>query len=106
MGRLLAAIAQNPKSLGLGICEDTAVVVERQRFKVIGSGSVYVCDAAGVTYSTVADAGEEQPISIHDVTVHVLAPGDLFDLKQRRPARTDEKTEKGHAAPKKKDKEK
>src|SRR3954470_14856375 len=87
-GRLLAAIAQNPKSLGLGIDEDTAVVVERGRFKVVGSGGVYVFDASKVTYSTVADAAEHEPLSIHDAVVHVLAPGDTFDLKQRRPVRS------------------
>ncbi|WP_439631425.1 cyanophycinase [Gemmata sp.] len=92
-GRLLAAIAQNPKSLGLGIDEDTAVVVERQRFKVVGSGGVYVFDASKVTYSTVADAAEEEPLSIHDAVVHVLAPGDTFDLKQRRPVRSSAKKE-------------
>lgn len=87
MGRLIAAIAQNPKSLGVGIDEDTAVVFERQRFRVIGSGGVYVFDASGVTFSTVADAEDKQPLSVHDVTVHVLAPGDKFDLTRRRPVR-------------------
>jgi cyanophycinase len=95
MGRLLAAIAQNPKSLGLGIDEDTAVVVERQRFKVVGSGGVYVFDASKVTYSTVADAEEREPLSIHDVTVHVLAPGDTFDIKQRRPIQSERPKESG-----------
>lgn len=87
IGRLIAAVAQNPKSLGLGIDEDTAVVVERSRFRVVGSGGVYAVDAAGVTFSTVPDAGEDEPLSIHDVKVHVLAPGDRFDLKPRRPFR-------------------
>lgn len=106
MGRLLAAIAQNPKSLGLGIGEDTAVVVERQRFKVVGSGSVYVCDASGVTFSTVADAADDEPLSIHDVTVHVLAPGATFDLKHRRPVTAAEKKEKAATAAAGNDKEK
>ena len=92
-GRLLAAVAQNPKSLGIGIGEDTAIVVERSRFRVIGSGGVYVFDGAGVTFSTVADADEDQPLTIHDVKVHVLAPGDRFDLKPRRPFRSTETEE-------------
>src|SRR3954466_2116252 len=87
-GRLMAAIAQNPKSLGLGIDEDTAVVVERSRFTVVGSGGVCVVDGSGVTFSTVADVEDDQPFSVHDAKIHVLAPGDRFDLKQRRPVRT------------------
>lgn len=88
MGRLMAAVAQNPKSLGLGIDEDTAVVVERQRFTVVGSGGVCVVDGSGVTFSTVADVEDDEPFSVHDVTVHALAPGDRFDIKARRPVRT------------------
>src|SRR5579883_3372916 len=72
IGRLIAAVAQNPASLGLGIDEDTAVVVERSRFRVIGRGGVYAVDASGVTFSTVADAGEDAPLSVHDVKVRVL----------------------------------
>lgn len=87
VGRLIAAVAQNPKSLGLGIDEDTAVVVERSRFRVVGSGSVLVVDASGVTFSTVADVSGDDPLTVHDVKVHVLAPGDRFDLKPRRPFR-------------------
>ena len=85
MGRLLAAVAQNPKSVGLGIDENSAVVVERSRFRVIGEGGVYVLDGAGVTYSSVAEADDKKPLSIHDVKIHVLAPGDRFDLNPRRP---------------------
>ena len=88
MGRLIACVAQNPKSLGLGIDEDTAVVVERARFRVVGSGAVYAVDASGVTFSTVADVENDEPLSVHDARVHVLSPGDKFDLKQRRPVRS------------------
>jgi cyanophycinase len=44
IGRLLGAVAQNPRELGLGIDEDTAVILRNNRFEVIGSGGVYVVD--------------------------------------------------------------
>jgi len=88
IGRLIAAVAQNPKSLGVGIDEDTAIVVERARFSVVGSGGVCVVDGGSVTFSTVADVENDQPFSVHDAKVHTLAPGDKFDLKARRPVRT------------------
>jgi cyanophycinase len=47
IGRLLGAVAQSPRVLGVGIDEDTAVVVEGDDFQVIGSGAVYVVDAEG-----------------------------------------------------------
>src|SRR3954452_17801973 len=71
-GRLFGAVAHNPRELGLGIDEDTAVVLEGERLKVIGS--------AGVTQSNIAEARPERALSMYDVRVHVLSSGDRFDL--------------------------
>ena len=84
-GRLLGAVAHNPRVLGIGIDEDTAAVVEGDEFHVIGSGAVYVVDGEHVTHSNLAEARPERVLSMHDVRVHVLGTGDRFDLKQRRP---------------------
>jgi cyanophycinase len=85
-GRLLGAIAQNPRVLGVGIDEDTAIVVHGDRFRVIGSGAVYVADGAGVTHSNIAEAEPDRTLSMYDVRLHVLSAGDEFDLAHRRPA--------------------
>lgn len=43
MGRLLGAVVQNPRNLGIGVDESTAILVERgERFRVLGDGAVYV----------------------------------------------------------------
>jgi cyanophycinase-like exopeptidase len=83
----LAAVAQNPTMLGIGIDEDTAVLVEHPKLTVIGRGGVYVLDGSAVTFSTVADAEDYEHLSVHDLKVHLLAPGHLFDLSERRPSR-------------------
>lgn len=85
LGRLLGAVAHNPRILGIGIDEDTAIVVEQGRFQVIGSGAVYVVDAEGVTKSNIAEARPASALSIHGVRLHVLANGDAFDLGRRAP---------------------
>lgn len=85
IGRLLGAVAQSPRVLGLGIDEDTAIILEGDDFKVIGSGAVYVVDAEGVTASNVAEARPERALSIFDVRLHVLASGDGLNLDTRRP---------------------
>lgn len=82
-GRLIGAIAQNPRVLGLGIDEDTAVVVEGDSFTVVGNGGVYVVDGKKASYSNVAEARENRVLSLHDLTVHVLAAGDTFNLITR-----------------------
>jgi cyanophycinase len=84
-GRLIGAVAHNPRVLGIGIDEDTAAVVEGDVFGVIGSGAVYVVDGTGVTYSNLAEADPDRVLSMHDVKVHVLGTGDRFDLVRRRP---------------------
>src|SRR5207302_1232133 len=88
MSRLLGAVCQNPAVLGLGIDEDTSVIVEGgRRFRVMGTGAVYVVDGSPVTYSNVAEADPEQVLSAHDVRLHVLSAGDRYDLEGRRPLR-------------------
>jgi cyanophycinase len=86
IGRLLGAVAQNPKNLGIGIDEQTAVVVERgNSFYVLGTGAVYVIDGTEVSYSNVAEESLKKTLSIYDVRVHVLSQGDRFDLINRAP---------------------
>jgi cyanophycinase len=86
IGRLLGAVAHNPKNLGIGIDEDTAIVVEHGTlFSVIGSGAVYVIDGSTITASSLSETTAEGIISIYDVRLHVLAGGDCFDLEKRRP---------------------
>ncbi len=86
MGRLLGAVAQNPRVLGVGIDEDTAILVEgRERFTVFGSGAVYTVDAAEVSYSNIAEERSDRPLSIYGVRLHVLSAGDRFDIQGRRP---------------------
>jgi cyanophycinase len=85
IGRLLGAVAQNPRVLGIGIDEDTAIIVEGCCFRVAGSGAVYIVDGSDVTHSNIAEASPERTLSMHDVRLHVLSAGDGFDLERRRP---------------------
>ncbi len=87
IGRLLGAVAQNPRVLGVGIDEDTAIVVDGDQFTVLGVGAVYIVDGTGVTHSNIAEAQPERTLSMHDVRVHVLSRGDRFNLAERRPNR-------------------
>jgi cyanophycinase len=84
-GRLLGAVAHNPRELGLGIDEDTACVVEGNVIKVIGSGCVYVVDGSTASHSNIAEAKPDRALSMYDVKLHVLGSGDLYDVAQKRP---------------------
>jgi cyanophycinase len=87
IGRLLGAVTQNPRILGIGIDENTAVIVERDRkFTVIGEGGVTILDAGGSTYSNISDEETDRSLSVYDVKLHLLSQGDVFDCQTRRPA--------------------
>jgi cyanophycinase len=86
MGRLLGAVAQNPRNLGIGIDEDTAITVEaNERFTVMGSGAVYVVDGSTVTFSSISEKNPDNILSIHDVKLHVLGENDCFNMVDRQP---------------------
>ena len=86
LGRLIGAVAQNPANLGIGLDDDTAIVLEQERyFYVLGSGAVYVMDGSGVTDSNIAEPSNGHILSIYDIKLHVLAQGDKFDYRERRP---------------------
>lgn len=85
IGRLLGATAHNPKYLGIGIDEDTGIVLEDGvRFDVIGSGAVYVLDAHDANGINVSEAENNSALSIFDVKLNVLAKGDYYNLKERK----------------------
>src|SRR5262245_27184458 len=85
--RLLGAVAQNPRMLGIGIDEDTAIVIEGDgTFHAIGSGAVYVVDGHDLSYTNFSEASFSRAMSVFGVKLHVLSSGDSFDLSSRDPA--------------------
>lgn len=86
MGRLLGAVVQHPANLGIGIDENTAILVEEQKhFYVLGEGAIYVVDGSPISYSSLSERQPEGVITIHDVKLHVLGKDECFDLIERRP---------------------
>ena len=70
---LVPVIEKHPELLGIGIDEDTAIVVRRDRFEVMGRGYVVIYD-----HGRKLDSGG---------AFYLLAPGDRFNLKTREAER-------------------
>jgi cyanophycinase len=88
LGRLLGAITQNPRTLGIGLDENTAIILDdNEGLEVVGAGAVYVLDGSKVSYSNLAEPQEEmeKTMAVFDVRLHVLIAGNRFDLRERRP---------------------
>jgi cyanophycinase len=82
--RLLSAVSMEPELLGVGIDEDTAILVQGSRFEVLGSGAVTVLDGRGAVVALPRDAND--PLTVVDVRLHVLRDGCSYDIKFRRPS--------------------
>lgn len=94
IGRLVSAISQNPRHLGVGIDEDTAIIVHGlDFFEVVGRGAVYVLDASEMTYSNLVEGDMEATLSSFNIKLHLLGRGFRFDLKNRLPVLPEEKPE-------------
>jgi len=86
IGRLLSVVAQNPHYLGIGIDEDTAILINSSKcFSVLGSQTVTIVNGEGISFSNVSETGPKHPVAINDVILHVLPQGFGFDLGTRRP---------------------
>jgi len=86
IGRLLAAVAQNPNVLGIGLDEDTAIIVKPDKtFEVIGSNAVTVIDGVNSTYTNVSESRPNDILALTNIVLHVLPHGYEFDLHARAP---------------------
>jgi cyanophycinase len=84
--RLLGAVAQNPRMLGVGIDEDTAVVIESDgTLHTLGSGAVYIVDGHDLSYTNISQASFSRAMSVFGVKLQVLSGGDHFDMHSRHP---------------------
>ncbi len=85
LGRLIAALAYNPFAIGIGLDEDTAAFIGPDNtLEVEGSGSVTVVDAGNLSFSSMADASEDQPVCMLGLTMHILLAGATFNLATRK----------------------
>jgi cyanophycinase len=84
-GRLTQAVASNPSCIGIGLGEDTGVLVTEGKYlEALGSGLVIIIDGHEIRHSNIADLKEGSPLSIENLIVHVMAKGNHYDLKHRK----------------------
>ena len=84
-GRLAQVVCSNPACIGIGLGEDTGVLVRNgNEMETIGSGLVLIFDGHEIKYSNIADIEDGMPVSIEHLVVHVLAKGNQYFLKERK----------------------
>ena len=85
LGRLVASLAYNPFAVGIGLDEDTAAFISPDNtIEVEGSGSVTVVDADDLQFSSMHLVGENEPVCLLGLGVHILTKGATFNLNTRK----------------------
>ena len=84
-GRLAQAVATNPGCIGIGLGEDTGMLITGgNKMEAIGSGCVIIIDGHDIGYSNIADIPEGSPYSIENLKVHFCEKGNGFLVKERK----------------------
>lgn len=82
IGRLFQAVVGNPKTLGIGLGEDTGLLItEGYKMEGLGSGLVILVDGRRIQDTNITQVELGKPISIKNLIVHVMSNGDSYDLK-------------------------
>ena len=83
-GRLAEAVAKYPKLIGIGLAEDTGLIIKNNIVRVIGSGMVIVFDPRKLKHNNEKILSEGTPMSLTNLKTHVLANGDRFNVKKKK----------------------
>jgi len=85
LGRLLAAVAYNPRLIGMGLDEDTAAFIDPEEvLTVVGSGGITIVDPSEMEFSAMSSVEGDDPVCVIGNRLHVLTDGATYDILNRR----------------------
>lgn len=87
LGRLLTAIAYNPRLVGIGLDEDTAAFIAPDHtLTVRGTGAITLVDPSDLEFSSMDSAQRSDSVCMLNLKVHILTDGATYDVRTRRAA--------------------
>ncbi|HJD86512.1 cyanophycinase [Empedobacter falsenii] len=86
IGRLFQAVTGNPMKIGIGLSEDTGLIISENNNKMtaIGSGSIILVDGREILDTSLSQIEIGYPISISHIICHVMTRNDVFHLDQNK----------------------
>lgn len=84
IGRLIQMVTCNPGILGLGLGEDTCVIIKNGMMEVCGSGLVTIVDGNDIEYTDLTEIKDGEPITVEGIKVHILGPAKRFLIADRK----------------------
>jgi cyanophycinase len=86
ISRLITAVSYNPYNLGIGIDENTAIILNgKGSLEVFGQGSTTIIDGSQITFNEIAEVADNEAFSICGVQFHVLGDGLVYNYLERHP---------------------
>ncbi|CAN5326201.1 cyanophycinase [soil metagenome] len=86
ISRLITAVSFNPYNLGIGIDENTAIILDGHGgLEVYGQGSTTIVDGSQISFNEIAEVGDNEAFSICGVQFHVLREGLIYNYLDRHP---------------------
>lgn len=81
-GRLAQAIIRNPGQMGIGLGEDTAIIVKKgHEVKCLGSGMVVIIDGREIEHTNINEVKDDGAIYVDNLRVHLLVKNCKFDIQ-------------------------
>lgn len=84
-GRLAHAVIINPGQLGIGLGDDTALIIKNgDDAECVGSGAVVIIDCTNMGQSNIAEEEQDEcGVFVENLVVHLMVKGCRFNLKSR-----------------------
>lgn len=84
--RMAQVIATNPACIGIGIEENTAIVItEGRNARLVGCGVVIIADGEKSHSTNITAFDGHKKITIRDLNVSILSQGETFNIPARNP---------------------
>ena len=84
ISRLVTAVSYNPYNLGIGIDENTAIILDgKGLLEVFGQGSITIVDGSEITFNEIAEVSDNESFSVCGVQFHILRDGLSYNYLDR-----------------------
>jgi len=85
IGRLIQIITTNPTCIGVGIGEDSGVILKGDGVaEVVGTGQVIIVEGRDIGHSNIMNIEPGEPIAVENVRIHSIVNGYGYNFKKRQ----------------------
>ena len=89
--RLMQTVSMNPRNTGIGLGEDSGIVIEDGCIlKAIGGGITVILDGQNLEYTNVANINSDESIAIENLVIHTIVDGYGYDLCRKKYLKPDD----------------